>query len=60
VGKKTVMHKTARLTGNIVTPVLAMEEGAALQGKVQMTQEPMPDDMQLSLEANLFSSSNVN
>jgi hypothetical protein len=37
-----------------------MEEGATLQGKVQMTQDPMPDDMQLSLEANLFTASNVN
>jgi cytoskeletal protein CcmA (bactofilin family) len=61
VGKKTIMHKTARLTGNIVTPVLAMEEGAALQGRVQMTQGPMPDDeAQLSIEENLFTASNVN
>ncbi|MDR1243544.1 MAG: polymer-forming cytoskeletal protein [Deltaproteobacteria bacterium] len=60
VGKKTVMHKTAHLTGNIVTPVLAMEEGAALQGKVHMTQGPIPDEMQLSIEENLCASSNVN
>jgi cytoskeletal protein CcmA (bactofilin family) len=61
VGKKTVMHKTARLTGNIITPILAMEEGAALQGKVQMTQGPMPgDEVQLSIEENFLTSSNVN
>ena len=44
VAKKTQMHKTAKLIGNIITPILAMEEGACLQGRVQMTQDPMPDD----------------
>lgn len=48
VGKKTVMHKTAHLYGNIVTPVLAMEEGATLHGKVQMTQDPLPRDHMLA------------
>lgn len=42
VTKQTTMHKTAFLTGNIVTPVLVMEEGATLQGTVQMTKDPMP------------------
>jgi cytoskeletal protein CcmA (bactofilin family) len=61
VGKKTIMHKTAHLTGNIITPILAMEEGAALQGKVQMTQDAMPgDEMLLNPVENLFTSSNVN
>jgi cytoskeletal protein CcmA (bactofilin family) len=41
VGKQTTMHKTAFLTGNIFTPVLMMEEGATLQGTVQMTKEPL-------------------
>lgn len=36
VSKKTTMHKSAKLTGNLTTPVLIMEEGAVLQGKVQM------------------------
>jgi cytoskeletal protein CcmA (bactofilin family) len=40
VGKQTTMHKTAFMTGNIFTPVLVMEEGATLQGTVQMTKEP--------------------
>ncbi|MDR2893597.1 MAG: polymer-forming cytoskeletal protein [Deltaproteobacteria bacterium] len=48
VGKKTVMHKTAHLHGNIITPTLAMEEGAILQGKVQMTQDPLPRDHMLT------------
>ena len=39
VHKKTTMHKTAQLTGNISTPVLMMEEGAVLQGKVQMNRD---------------------
>jgi cytoskeletal protein CcmA (bactofilin family) len=43
VSKQTTMHKTAFLTGNIVTPVLVMEEGATLQGSVQMTKDPLPE-----------------
>ena len=39
VHKKTTMHKTAHLTGNIATPVLMMEEGAILQGKVHMNRD---------------------
>lgn len=43
VSKQTTMHKTAFLTGNIVTPILIMEEGATLQGTVQMTKDPLPE-----------------
>lgn len=43
VSKQTTMHKTAYLTGNIVTPILIMEEGATLQGTVQMTKDPLPE-----------------
>lgn len=43
VTKQTTMHKTAFLTGNIITPVLIMEEGATLQGTVQMTKDPLPE-----------------
>ncbi|MCL1915718.1 MAG: polymer-forming cytoskeletal protein [Desulfovibrionaceae bacterium] len=43
VSKQTTMHKTAFLTGNIVTPILVMEEGATLQGTVQMTKDPLPE-----------------
>lgn len=43
VEKQTTMHKTALLTGTIVTPILVMEEGATLQGTVQMTSEPLPE-----------------
>ncbi len=33
---KVVLHKTARLRGNVETPILVIEEGAILQGKVKM------------------------
>lgn len=42
VSKQTTIHKTGYLTGSIVTPVLVMEEGATLQGTVQMTKDPLP------------------
>jgi cytoskeletal protein CcmA (bactofilin family) len=47
VADKTVMHRTARLVGNISTKLLVMEEGAVLQGKICMLPEsdvPMPKD----------------
>ena len=43
VSKKTTMSSTARFQGNIVTPLLEMEEGAILQGKVQMLNDPVID-----------------
>lgn len=52
VGKKTQMHKTAKLLGTIITPVLAMEEGALLQGTVQMTKDPMPETQMLAAGAD--------
>lgn len=33
---KTIMHKTANLTGNLATRGLIMEEGALLQGTISM------------------------
>ncbi len=33
---KTIMHKTAHLTGDFATKLLIMEEGAVLQGKISM------------------------
>lgn len=62
VGKKMIMHKTARLLGNIITPVLAMEEGSTLQGRVQMTQDPMPrdDNMLTSGVAEVVEAEEVN
>jgi cytoskeletal protein CcmA (bactofilin family) len=50
VSKQTTMHKTAFLTGNIVTPVLVMEEGATLQGTVQMTKDPLPAVARYTME----------
>lgn len=35
-GQKVVLHKTARVDGNVHTPCLVMEEGAVLNGQVQM------------------------
>ncbi|WP_041720357.1 bactofilin family protein [Pseudodesulfovibrio piezophilus] len=33
---KVVLHKTANLQGNIKTPVLVVEEGAVLEGQLDM------------------------
>ncbi len=35
--EKVVLHKTARVNGNIETPSLVMEEGAVLNGVIKMT-----------------------
>lgn len=35
-GAKVVLHKTADLKGNLNTPSLVVEEGALLEGKVNM------------------------
>ncbi len=35
--EKAVLHKTANLQGNLLTPVLVVEEGAVLEGRVTMT-----------------------
>ena len=34
--RQLVLHKTARLTGDVTTPNLVMEEGAAINGNVKM------------------------
>ena len=34
--QKVVLHKTARVNGNIETPALQMEDGAILNGQVKM------------------------
>ena len=34
--RKVVLHKTARVTGNLETPSLVVEEGAALDGQIKM------------------------
>ncbi|OEU66847.1 MAG: hypothetical protein BA863_07255 [Desulfovibrio sp. S3730MH75] len=36
---KAVLHKTANLQGNLVTPVLVVEEGAVLEGRVIMSSD---------------------
>lgn len=41
-GTKVVLHKSARMQGNIETPSLMIEEGAALNGQVSM---PLPDSL---------------
>jgi len=38
-GRKVVLHKTARVTGNICTPSIVIEEGALLNGQVSMKAE---------------------
>lgn len=39
VSKRTVLHQTARISGTLNTPLLAMEEGALLQGELLMGKE---------------------
>jgi cytoskeletal protein CcmA (bactofilin family) len=35
--QKVVLHKTARLQGNLETPCLVVEDGAVMNGQVKMT-----------------------
>jgi cytoskeletal protein CcmA (bactofilin family) len=35
-GRKVVLHKTARMQGNVETPCFVMEEGAVLNGQIKM------------------------
>ena len=39
VGKRTILHQSARVSGALTTPLLAMEEGALLQGELHMGKE---------------------
>jgi cytoskeletal protein CcmA (bactofilin family) len=41
---KIVLSKEARMVGNVQTPVMAMEEGAYLKGKVSMDSEGFQED----------------
>ena len=50
-GKKLVLHKTARLEGNIETPSLVVEEGASIQGQVKMTGSDSKQSSSGSLKA---------
>ena len=34
--RKVVLHKTARVHGNLETPSLVVEEGAAMDGQIKM------------------------
>lgn len=41
-GTKVVLHKSARMQGNVEAPSLMIEEGAAFNGQVSM---PLPDSL---------------
>jgi cytoskeletal protein CcmA (bactofilin family) len=41
--EKVVLHKTANLVGSLKTPVLVIEEGAVLEGKVTMGSQADPE-----------------
>jgi cytoskeletal protein CcmA (bactofilin family) len=47
VAHRTLLHESARLTGSLHTALLAMEEGALLQGDLQMSK-----DLKLSPETH--------
>lgn len=49
VAKRTTLHKTAKLIGNLHTPVLIMEEGAVIQGSILM----LPDTPQVAASGAL-------
>ena len=39
VSRRTVLHQTARVSGTLTTALLAMEEGALLQGELYMNKD---------------------
>lgn len=39
--KRTTLHRTAKVTGNLATPLLTMEEGANLEGMITMKPKEM-------------------
>ena len=41
--EKLVLNKTALVTGTVISPVLSMEEGAKLDGKLTMTEIVVAD-----------------
>ena len=45
VSKRTVLHQTAKVAGVLSTPLLAMEEGALLQGELRMGKEDGKKDL---------------
>lgn len=47
---KVVLHKTADLQGDIRTPVLVVEEGAVLEGKLTMGQDAVSTDVSADAE----------
>ncbi len=40
--QKAILHRGAKLFGNLVAPILIMEEGAKLDGQVFMSSKPTP------------------
>lgn len=42
VSKRTILHKSAKMIGNLHTPILIMEEGAIIQGTISMLESPPP------------------
>ncbi len=49
VEKRTVLYRTAKLYASLTTPLLTMEEGALLQGSLQMG----ADDLRQKIEKKL-------
>ncbi|WP_029897288.1 bactofilin family protein [Desulfohalovibrio reitneri] len=51
--ERVVLHRTANLHGTLITPVLVMEEGAVIDGRITMTSdsaEALPSE-QTSIES---------
>jgi len=39
---KVVLHKSAKVSGDIQTPAIVVEEGAIITGKINMSSTPSP------------------
>lgn len=48
---RVVLHKTANLCGDVRSPVLVMEEGAVLEGRVMMGQQASEETAAVDLDA---------
>ncbi|WP_034609440.1 bactofilin family protein [Desulfovibrio aminophilus] len=53
-GGRVVLHKTANLQGDIRTPVLVVEEGAILEGRLAMSRPGEVADAVGTADGNLF------
>ena len=59
ISKRTVLHQTAKVSGNVATKLLVMEEGAELSGSLQMgdsAEKIVAETASVAKEADIFMS----